>query len=210
MPHRSKEEYLETIYGLLEDGKEAKTGEIARELGVKESSVSEMLRKLDRKGLIRHKPYQGVRLTKKGLRIGENVKRKHRLLERFLCDVLKIRKSRVHDQACQMEHSLSDEAADALDRFMDYPGECPDDHKPIPPGKRKDRSLINVLEGETVTLKRLDGGSRFQEKMMTLGLMEGKRVKVVAREPLGGPLVVKTGNTRVSIGRGMASKVKVI
>lgn len=209
MAGASKEEYLEAIYGILEDGRKARTKEIAHELKVKQASVSEMLGKLDADGYIRHRPYHGVELTGKGRRMGAKVKRKHRLLERFLHDVLKIRKSRVHDEACLMEHTLSDEAADALEKFMKHPKVCPDDGKPIPPAKGASRNLTHLLEGESSTVKALNGGDLFMERMRTIGIKEGKRVKVVAKEPLGGPVVVRVGNTKVTIGRGMAKKVVV-
>ncbi len=211
MPGKSKEEYLEAIYGLMEDGKAPKTGEIAREMGVRDSSVTEMLKKLDSEEYIRHKPYRGVELTKKGLKVASRVKRKHRLLERFLYDVLKLRKDRVHEQASMMEHGLSDEAADALDKLMDHPETCPDDGKPIP--KAGDitppDTLMHLAVGDHATVKELAGGSRFRSRMKSMGVTEGKKIRMVAREPLGGPVVVKVGNTRLTIGRGMASKVKV-
>jgi DtxR family Mn-dependent transcriptional regulator len=212
MPGKSKEEYLEAIYGLLEDARQTKTGEIARELKVKESSVSEMLKKLDEEGFIKHRPYYGVELTKKGLTIGAKVKRKHRLLERFLHDVLKIRKRDIHEQACQMEHTLSDEAADALDRFMDHPRDCPDDGKPIPPAD--EARIINTLDqlrpADKAEVEGLAGGSSFQSRMKSMGIMKGKKIRVVAKEPLGGPIVIKVGNTKVTIGRGMAGKIRVV
>jgi DtxR family Mn-dependent transcriptional regulator len=211
MPGRTKEEYLSAIYSLREDGREAKTGEIAKALEVKDSSVSEMLRKLHEDGYIKHKPYHGVELTRKGLKAAAKVKRKHRLLERFLYDVLKIRKSRVHEQACQMEHTLSDEAAEALDKLMEHPETCPDDRRPIPPAEhvKTPDTLVHMKVGETAKVTQLDGGVRFQSRMMTLGIKKGKKIKLVAKEPLGGPVVVKTGNTKVTVGRGMASKVRV-
>jgi len=211
MPGRSKEEYLENIYGLIEDGKEPKTGEIAKAMGVKDASVTEMLKKLDADGFIKHKPYQGVELTRKGLKVASKVKRKHRLLERFLHDLLKIRKDKVHDQACQMEHTLSDEAADALDKLMNYPATCPDDGKPIPAegDAVQPDTLLHVAVGKTTTVSKLSGGAGFKDRMKSMGVSEGKKLKVVAREPLGGPIVVRLGNTRLTIGRGMASKIKV-
>ena len=211
MPEENREEYLEAIYGLLEDGLEASTGEIAKRLKVKDASVTQMLKKLHDEGYIRRTPYQGVSLTEKGSRIAVKVKRKHRLLERFLYDVLKIRKKRVHNEACRMEHSLSDEAADALDKLMKYPKKCPDDGKPIP---RKDdaiktMTLADLHQDDAGTIVELTRGHEFRDKMTSLGVREGKPFSVIAREPFGGPIVVKLGNTKVSLGRGMASKIKV-
>jgi DtxR family transcriptional regulator, Mn-dependent transcriptional regulator len=213
MAEENREEYLEAIYGLLEDGKDASTSEIAAAVGVKAGSVSEMLKKLHGEGYIRHRPYRGVELTDSGLRVASAVKRKHRLLERFLYDVLKIRKDRVHEEACRMEHSLSDEAANALDKLMKHPKECPDDHKPIPsPGGHLalQSKLTHRKAGDTVIVAAIEGGHDFRNRMMALGIIEGRKLRVVAVEPFGGPIVVKSGNTRVTVGRGMASKIRVV
>ncbi|MFH0862271.1 MAG: metal-dependent transcriptional regulator [Candidatus Altiarchaeota archaeon] len=206
----NREEYLEAIYSLIEDGKSASTNLIASAVGVKPASATQMLKKLHLEGYITRKPYKGVALTRTGLEAAAKLKRKHRLLERFLHDVLKISIGRVHGQACKMEHSLSDEAADALDRLMKHPKVCPDDRKPIPKaldGAKK--TLIDAMIGSLVRVDSLEGGDSFQNRMRAIGVREGKALRVVAREPFGGPIVVKSGNTSVTIGRGMASKIRV-
>jgi len=211
MSKQNREEYLETIYGITEVADSAKTSEIAEKLGVKPASVTEMLKKLASEGYINYKPYHGSSLTKKGLAYGKKIKRKHRLLERFLYDFLGIRKSRVHEQACQMEHTLSDEAANALDRVLGYPNECPDDGKPIQhPGKKvgeAGKRLLNLNPGDEAKILELVGGRQFKSNLRTLGVREGKKIKLITCEPAGGPIVIKTGNTTVTLGRGMASKI---
>jgi len=98
----NREEYLEAVYGIIEGGNEVTPSEIGRRLGVKASSVTEMLKKLDSEGYIKWTPYGMIELTSKGFKAASNVKRKHRLLERFLYDLLKITKEKVHDEACRM------------------------------------------------------------------------------------------------------------
>jgi len=122
----SIEEYLEAIYFLEEERISTTTMEIAKRVGVSPPSVTEMLRRLADRGYIRYEPYRGVILTEEGRRVGKRVIRKHRILECFLHYVLSIRKDRAHRQACEMEHSLSDEAEDRLRKIMKYPGRCPD------------------------------------------------------------------------------------
>ncbi len=211
MEDEPRQEYLEAIYGLVEDGGEASTGAIAKALDVKPGSVTEMLRKLDREGYVTYRPYARVELTGKGLKEAVNVKRKHRLLERFLHDVLKVGKDSVHRQACLMEHGLSDDAADALNRFLGSPKRCPDDGKRIPAAlKGRTASLAELPGGSAGVVASLDGGADFKERVRGIGLTEGRSVTVVAKEPFGGPVVVKAGNSRVTVGRGMASKIMVM
>ena len=81
---------------------------------------------------IKYEPYKGSTLTEKGLQEAQRVTRKHRLLETFLSDVLHIGKDKVHKEACQMEHALSDEAEESLCRLLKHPDTCSDDGKTIP------------------------------------------------------------------------------
>ena len=132
MPGEYREEYLEAIFELTEKDGSAKTSDIAKHMNVKPASVTEMLGKLSDDGFVEHKPYYGTTLTRKGRNHAKKIKRKHRLLERFLHDMLGIKKVRVHEEACRLEHGLSDESAKALDRVLGYPKTCPDDCKIIP------------------------------------------------------------------------------
>jgi len=214
MQSKNKEEYLAAVYELEEEGREAKTRDLALRLKVNDASVTEMLKKLSREGYVKYEPYKGVSLTKKGVKTASKIKRKHRILERFLHDILGISKKKVHDQACEMEHVISDEVEDAMEELLDNPKICPDDNKPIPNALRKKttkktRTLLNTKTGSVIVVGKLEGGTNFQQKMATLGIRQGKRIKVVAKEPVGGPLVVKIGNTTVTIGRGMARKINV-
>ena len=76
--------------------------------------------------------YKGVQLTDKGYKIARSIVRKHRLLETFLYNTLGIDIDDLHEQACAMEHSLSDEAERKLCQLLEYPNQCPDDHNIIP------------------------------------------------------------------------------
>lgn len=221
------EEYLEALYKLTEDGKPAKTNEIASALGLSPSSVTEMLKKLKAKGFVKYKPYYGVTLTRKGRRHGKRMTRRHRILERFLTDVLEIEDSEVHDQACEMEHAISDEVEEALCRFLGHPEECSDDGKPIPPcdkdvescveciekgGPHPDRkaelvSLIGLRKGEKGTVRFLRGGKGLIRRLSDMGLTRNTKVTVNKIAPLHGPIEIRVRGTNLALGRGVANKV---
>ncbi|MGD2142185.1 MAG: metal-dependent transcriptional regulator, partial [Candidatus Bathyarchaeota archaeon] len=133
MSSDSVEEYLEAIYSFNEKGKLAKNSELAKKLKVAPPSVTQMVKKLAEEGLVDYKPYKGTSLTGRGMALAQRVVRKHRLLERFLHDILGMNKEKVHDEACRMEHSLSDQAALALCKTLENPETCPDDLKTLPP-----------------------------------------------------------------------------
>jgi ferrous iron transport protein A len=73
-----------------------------------------------------------------------------------------------------------------------------------------DKNLISHLqEGETATIATLHGGCIFQNRLRGFGITEGKKVRMVARHPLSGPLVLEVEHRQVTIGRGMTQKIKV-
>ena len=129
MSNKSIEDYLKAFYILSRNGKPVTTTDIAAHFKIAPSSVTEMLKKLAGKGYVKYSPYRGAHLTNKGFEVAEKTARKHRLLEKFLHDVLRIGKDKVHTEACEMEHALSDEAEESLCRFLNHPDKCPDDEK---------------------------------------------------------------------------------
>jgi DtxR family transcriptional regulator, Mn-dependent transcriptional regulator len=100
------EMYLETIYVLTEGGAVARTKDIAAEWKVSQPSATEMVQKLAAQGYLHYEPYKGASLTAEGMVLGRAVIRKHRLLERFLVDVVGVPKEQAADSACAMEHVI--------------------------------------------------------------------------------------------------------
>lgn len=122
------EEYLEVLYRNGSNGEQVSTTQLSKDLGIAPGSVTQMLKKLEDLGYIVYTPYKGATLTPEGMKIAQKITRKHRILEKFLLDVLKVKEENVHDQACEMEHTLSDEAERALCTMLHHPDLCPDNH----------------------------------------------------------------------------------
>jgi DtxR family Mn-dependent transcriptional regulator len=221
----SLEEYLEAIFHFNEKGELAKNSELAKRLKVAPPSVTQMVQKLADEGYVDYTPYKGTILTGKGMAIAQNVVRKHRLLERFLHDTLGFGKDRVHDEACRMEHSLSDEAALALCRVLDKPERCPDDEKLIPfcPLEVEDcddceafrpvdslrfmTQLSNLKPSEKGIVVHIRAGTTAQQRLLDMGLTRGTEVEVINSAPFNGPIEICVRDTSVAIGRGLASHV---
>ena len=121
------EEYLEVLYRNGSNGEQVSTTILSNELNIAPGSVTQMLKKLEDLGYIKYTPYKGGSLTDDGMKIAQKITRKHRILEKFLLDVLKIKEENVHNQACEMEHTLSDEAERALCTMLNNPDLCPDE-----------------------------------------------------------------------------------
>ena len=227
MSSDSVEEYLEAIFIFNEKGEPAKTTELARRLKVSPPSVTQMVKRLADEGLVDYEPYKGATLTGKGMALAQKVVRKHRLLERFLHDFLGLRRNRVHEEACRLEHSLSDEAAAALCKALDKPETCPDDGKPIPPcpldiedceqcAEARDREgdsfrlltqLSNLKPGEEGVVAFIRGGTVACQRLLDMGLTRGTRVRVVNAAPFRGPIEVSVRGSILALGRGLARHV---
>jgi len=119
IPSASIEEYLETIFRLLQNKKGyAKTGELAEVLGVKPASVTQMMQKLAAKNYLKYEKSRGVRLTRKGRKLALDVLRRHRIAERLLVDLLGVSWEEAHEVACEWEHMLTAELCNrVLDRI---------------------------------------------------------------------------------------------
>ena len=122
------EEYLEVLYRNGSNGEQVSTTQLSKELGIAPGSVTQMLKKLEDLGYIAYTPYKGATLTDDGMKIAQKITRKHRILEKFLLDILKVKEENIHDQACEMEHTLSDEAERAICTMLHHPDLCPDDN----------------------------------------------------------------------------------
>lgn len=120
------EMYLKYIYLLsVQNRGPAKTGEISHYLKVAPSSVTEMLDRLEEGGLAKHAKYHGATLTKKGRDHAIRILRRHCTMEYFLVQALHVPEGRYHDEACEMEHVLSDDTARRLRKRIDQPNTCP-------------------------------------------------------------------------------------
>jgi DtxR family transcriptional regulator, Mn-dependent transcriptional regulator len=121
----TKEDYVRAIYILGESDEETGVTHIATKLKLSKSTVSERVKELVRDGLATAAPYAQVILTEKGKNAGKKLTYKHRLIEVFLYQVLKMPKDKIHVEAEKLEHAFSDEVIKKLAKFLDYPTNDP-------------------------------------------------------------------------------------
>lgn len=127
----NKEDYLRGIYILGEEKGEIRSTDLAQYLNVSKPSVSEMVRELNKNGILSYKRYSRIRLTPKGRRIAQKLTSKHRLIELFLKKVLRISSRNLHQEANRLEHAFSDESIARLRTLLGNPKKDPHG-KPIP------------------------------------------------------------------------------
>jgi len=119
MRPKTIEEYIEIIYALeIREGR-ASTGKIASEMKVKPSSATEMLKKLQKEGLLQYETYAGATLTDSGKRLALELKSKHRAIADFL-EIIGVDRCVAERDACQMEHHVGRETMEKLDRFVQF------------------------------------------------------------------------------------------
>jgi DtxR family Mn-dependent transcriptional regulator len=190
------------------------TNALAERLGVTPGSVSGMLRRLDELGLLEHERYRGVTLTAEGRRVALRTLRNHRLLELLLVELLDVPWDRVHREAELLEHVLSDELAERIAAKLGNP-EFDPHGDPIPSREldlteRETRSLEEVDVGETVAFVRVsDSDPAMLRYLSERGIVPGVTLKVVDRQPFGGPLTVRHEGDDHPLGGQLAAAMRV-
>src|ERR1700704_251549 len=119
------QDYLKGIYKLQQGADRVSISSLARDQGVSAASASAMVKKLAALGLLEHEPYRGFRLTEAGERGGLEVIRHHRLLELYLAETLGVSVDNVHDEADRLEHVISEELEERIDRALGFPTHDP-------------------------------------------------------------------------------------
>ncbi|HDN82999.1 MAG TPA: metal-dependent transcriptional regulator [Candidatus Altiarchaeales archaeon] len=112
------EDYLRAIYEIEESKGYVKVRDIAERLGVRASSVVEMLKKLKDRGLINYKRYESISLTEKGKKYGKAIKIRHDIIVEFL-QLLGVPKEIAEKDAHEIEHRLSPETIERMEKFID-------------------------------------------------------------------------------------------
>ena len=169
----AEENYLKAIYDVTKGKQDvASTNEIADLLKTKASSVTDMIKRLSEKSLVKYEKYKGTKLTEAGKKIALNTIRKHRLWEVFLVNELNFGWEEVHEVAEQLEHIQSVKLTNKLDEFLGFPqydphgdpipngeGEIPTRSEQILLSEVKDnnvRQLVGVKDSSKSFLKYLD------------------------------------------------------
>jgi len=208
------EEYLEIIYKLQEKSGVATTSDLVKSLKVAPGTVTNTIARLEKESLIIHKPYRGVRLTEKGRRIALRTIRKHRLSERLLMDLLNVEWEKVHEAACKLEHSISEEIAKKIEKALGHPKTCPHGN-PIPTEcggiieeRSKPLSECNPRE-KGVIAKITDERRELLEYLNSLEIRPNKIIEIVDKAPFGGPIIIRIEGKDRALSREIASLIEI-
>jgi DtxR family Mn-dependent transcriptional regulator len=206
------EMYLKTIYNLETKTGSARTGDIAKVLKITPGSVTNTLEVLEGKGLVAREPYKGVKLTEEGRKMALSVFRRHRLAERLLIDVLHLGWTESHDEACRLEHSISEQLANSIQKTLGDPQTCPHGN-PIPDEKGsiatiKSEALSNLQTGQNAVVAQIpDENTELLHYLATLGMFPGVKIAVEEKAPFEGPMMVKVGDNSYPLSLDVASGI---
>ena len=138
------QDYLKAAYHLRGEAGPVANQRLAQALGVSGASVTTMVKRLHELGLVRYTRYRGVELTETGEQVALEVIRHHRLLERYLVDVLGFSWDEAHAEAERLEHHVSEELEARIDAALDHPTHDPHgDPIPSPNGAVAERRCTN-------------------------------------------------------------------
>jgi DtxR family Mn-dependent transcriptional regulator len=206
------QDYLKAIYMLGRGEEPVSTSALAERLDVSAASVTSMVKRLAETGFVTHTPYQGVVLTEIGEKVALEVIRHHRLLELYLRQVLGYSLEEVHDEAERLEHVISEEFEDRIDRALGHPTHDPHgDPIPTKAGEVPPHAWLSLAEmeaGKRVVIRRI--GDQDPDRIQylgSLGLLPDVEVEVLERAPFDGPLRLLVSNDERHVGIEVARGV---
>ncbi|MEB6294504.1 metal-dependent transcriptional regulator [Mammaliicoccus sciuri] len=203
-----QEDYLKAIFGLNGTTDYVSNKNLAQDLNIKPSSVSEMMLRLKKDDYVDIRPYKGVKLTQKGLDHTTNIIKRHRLIERFLIEELEYTWDEVHGEAEILEHRVSDRFIDKIDKLMGYPATCP--HGGIIPRENQIEEIYNTSLndfeiGDDVEIKRVMDYVNLLDYLSNQELHIGDVVTISNKDSLNQLIELKLKDKTIMISETNAS-----
>ena len=206
--------YLETIFYIQFEEDRVRPGRIAEWLGLRPPTVSATLHRLERDGWITVEGDRTVSLTAPGMALASGVVRVHRLLERWLTDVLGFDWATADNYAQEIAPGMSDPVAERLDEHLGRPTTCP--HGNVIPGKTAPygelESLAELTPGVKAHVRRISEVAEHDapdllRRLDGHGLVTGSEVVVAADGSSADAITVEIGDRTMALGLSTASLI---
>lgn len=211
------EEYLEAILNMMSEGKKVLGARLAERLQVSPPTVTATLKRMKRDNLITTDGKEGILLTDKGMKLAVGIVRRHRLAERLLTDILKIPWNETHQEACLLEHAISEKVMDRLYEVLGKPATCPHGN-PIPVDNilpSLHGSPLNTVPADTtVVVERISEEANRSPELMEYfaqnRIKPGALITVQEVAEYAGTMSVSVGEKNILLGIKAAVMVWVI
>jgi DtxR family transcriptional regulator, Mn-dependent transcriptional regulator len=224
----SLEDYLESIYHLIDKNNVARVKDLAESLKVRKSSVTVALRTLSEKKLIHYSPYSEISLTTKGRQTAQDIIRRHETLKEFFIDVLGVEEQEADDTACKMEHALPSGVTDRLIGLLEYiilsPGHgeqwIKEFHAFYQQRIKGEIDLSPDTDVKAIALSQLKTGIKaeilsvnhtgpFRKRILEMGVTQGAVLTIERVAPLGDPIDIKIRGYHLSLRKEEAQRILV-
>ena len=205
----AEEEYLQSLFWLHEAGLPMTAANLSRAMQLSAPTVHEMIVRLERDGYVTRDADKAISFTESGKRHAEEIVSRHRLIERFLTDVVGVPWDDVHEEAEHLEHAMSPRFEAYVRSAVGDAKTCPHGH-PILPGQRIEGvPLADVAEGAAITVMRFENEAEdLLHYLKRAGFEPGMEGTVAASD--GGEVVVDSDGTRCQLTRSVAETVSVL
>ena len=195
----SLEDYLEAIYRILATNSVARVKDIAEDMEVSPASVTPAMKRLADKQLIRYSKRNYIDLTDKGLQIARRTMTRHKLLSRFLTEILGINREQSENDACAMEHFLSESSMERLAAFFEFLAARPelgalidtgfDESAPLEIGPELLR-LADLEPGSSGRIAMINAGQQVRRELIDSGFIQGTAVTLIRPGSTDLPFIV--------------------
>ncbi len=215
-PTTTVEDYLQCIYSLEGEGETVISARLARRMRVTPPTAWATVRRMARDELVTLDDKRVIHFTPKGHELAEDIVKRHRLSERFLCDVLGLGWAEAHEEAHRFEHAITPRLEPRIFALAGNPTTCPHG-SPIPgTGGRVASDLVplsTLAAGEDATVEFIS--EELEEDLELLRYLErgkvmpGSRIRIVEVAPYTGVIILERDGTQVPLGLPVAAKIRV-
>lgn len=208
------EMYLKAILLIGQESPPVTVTKVAEFMGVSPASASEMIKRMEHNELVDTTGDDGIQLTELGATEARRLVRRMRLAERLLSDILHLPLPLIYNEACKLEHAMSDIVEERLVEILGDPKTCPHGF-PIPSLEgRVGCPLMETLDmlepGEEATIVSLpERDEKLLEYLVSEGIKPGVSIRLEEEAPFNGPLFVRVANERKALAREALAEVRV-
>ncbi|HHT79480.1 MAG TPA: metal-dependent transcriptional regulator [Actinobacteria bacterium] len=213
----SLEDYLEIMLDIQDSKKIIKVSDVANRLKISKASVTQAITKLKKLGLANQESYSPVTLTHAGIEAAKKIRDKHKILKKFLTEILDIDNKIAEKDACLMEHILSITTINKISELIEKAEELNDNNYV---GKvnisTRDKEIIDTIKikrldelkkGSKGTIIKIGNKSTVKKRFAEMGIVNNSNIEILGTAPLGDPMEVLIKGYKLTLRKSEASDI---